>query len=68
MDLCEIGRERVVVCHSQEGITEESPEIIVNEPMRLGDNNYPSNWAISQNRHEVLFGMPWNAAHNPNVD
>lgn len=67
-NLFETRRERVVICPSQKGVTEEASEIMLERNVRVVDHTYTSNWAIYQTRYEVLVGIPWNAVENLNVD
>lgn len=47
---------------------ENASELIFNGTLKLGTHEYTSNWVVANARYDVLLGMPWHAAHNPNID
>ena len=67
-NLFEIRRERVSFNHSKKGMAEDALEIIVRGTLKLVNHNYTSNWAIYNTMYDVLVGMPWHVAHNPDIN
>ena len=58
----------VQVKYSQEGNTEDASELILNGTLKLGSHGYTSNWLVASSRYDVLLGMPWHVANNPEID
>lgn len=61
-------RKKVVVRHSRDGWTEVSSKIVLNGTLTIGAHTYTSNWVVMNTRYDVLLGMPWHVANNPEVD
>ena len=67
-DLVETVKRKVQVKHSQDGNTEEASELVLNGTLKLGSHEYTSNWLVGSSRCDVLLGMPWQVANNPEID
>lgn len=63
-----IVNRKVVIQHSKSDSNENSSQVIVNGTLKIGDHLYTSNWVVSNSRYDVLLGMPWHVAHNPEID
>lgn len=61
-------RKKVVVRHSRDGWTEVSSTVVVNGTLKIGSHTYTSNWVVMNTRYDVLLGMPWHVANNPEVN
>ena len=61
-------RKNVVVKHSKDGTNEQSSQIVLHGTLKIGSHTYTSNWVVSDTRYDVLLGMPWHVAHNPQTD
>ena len=61
-------KTNVQVKHSQDMDTEDTSELILNGTLMLGSHEYTSNWLMASSRNDVLLGMPWHVANNPEID
>ena len=67
-ELFKIQKEKIEVSHSRRGSTEEATEVIINGTLKIGPHTYKSNWVVADCRYDVLLGMPWHVAHNPDIN
>jgi len=63
-----VRKEKFVVQHSKDGENEEASKIILNGTLKIGSHTYTSNWVVSDTRYDVILGMPWHVANNPQID
>lgn len=56
-----------VIHHSNKENTKESREIVINAVLKLGSNNYKSNWVVEDSPYDVMLGVPWNVHTKPSV-
>lgn len=64
----QIHKANVDISHSRIDSSETSPIIVVNATVQIGEYFFKSNWAVAHTRYDVLLGMPWHKAENPDVD
>jgi len=58
----------VEVRHSEADSVEKSSQVVLGATVRIGKHSYKSNWLVANCRYDVLLGMPWHVANNPNID
>ena len=64
----QVMKSKTVVQHSRDGSREESSEVVINGTLRIESHTYTSNWVVADCRYDVLLGMPWHVANNPQID
>ena len=60
--------DNIMVQHSNKDSKERASQIVLNGTLKIGNHSYKSNWVVSNCRYDVVLGMPWHVAHNPNID
>lgn len=63
-----VRKAKIVINHSNEDSSETASQLVLNGTLKIGSHTYTSNWVVANCRYDVLLGMPWHVAHNPNVD
>lgn len=61
-------RCNVEVRHSKQDSVERSSEVIMGATLVIAEHSYKSNWLIANCRYDVLLGMPWHIANNPDIN
>lgn len=54
--------------HSMQGSGERASEMILSGTIQIGSHVYTSNFLVGSCRYDVLLGMPWHVANNPQID
>lgn len=60
-------RRNVKVNHSDDDRVEQATQIILDGRLKVGNHEYLSNFVVANCRYDVLLGMPWHVASNPQV-
>ena len=63
-----VRKASVVVNHSKDKSSETSSHVVLNGTLKIGSHTYTSNWVLVDCRYDVLLGMPWHVANNPQID
>ena len=66
--LFKIIRTRTSTQHSMQGSGERASEMILSGKIQIGSHVYTSNFLVGSCRYDVLLGMPWHVANNPEID
>lgn len=56
------------IFHSLRGCVEKVSEAVLNGALYIGPHSYTSNWAVADSSVDVILGMPWRVANNPDID
>ena len=64
----QVRKASVVVNHSNEDTSENSSHVVLNGTLSIGSHTYTSSWVVANCRYDVMLGMPWHVAHNPQID
>ena len=59
---------KIEVRHSKSDSVENSSKVILGATLVVGKHSYKSNWLVANCRYDVLLGMPWHVAFNPNIN
>ena len=63
-----IKKKKIPIHHSKKGSDEMACEYIANGTLMIGSHTYTSNWVVGDSRYDILLGMPWHVANNPEID
>ena len=64
----QVKKSKITVQHSRDGSTEESSIMVIDGVLEIDNHKYVSNWIVAECRYDVLLGMPWHVANNPQID
>ena len=67
-ELFKVVKRNIEVRHSEDKTVEQASEVILEGTIRIGTHVYTSNWVIARCRYDVILGMLWHVANNPEID